>query len=85
MGIFAYFMDLGDERGSGTMLVDPAELMVTSVWPLVASEAGYGDVPDETLSTFSFYCQCLHAVFALFTLKHHTTGHWAPEEKLPSL
>ena len=28
------------------------------------------DVPDETLFTFSFCCQCLHAVFALFTLKH---------------
>ena len=31
---------------------------------------GLEDVPDETLFTFSFCCQCLHAVFALFTLKH---------------
>ena len=56
--------------GGGTMFLDPAELVVTSVWPLAASEARFGDVPDETLFTFSFCCQCLHAVFALFTLKH---------------
>ena len=72
-------------KGLQTKKMGTAELVVTSVWPLAASEARFGDVPDETLFTFSFCCQCLHAVFALFTLKHHTTGHWAPEEKLPSL
>ena len=42
--------------GSGSTKFGTAELMVTSVWPLVASEAGYGDVPDETLFTFNFCC-----------------------------
>ena len=64
-------MDLDDE-GFADEEDGTAELVVTSVWPLAASEARFGDVPDETLFTFSFCCQCLHAVFALFTLKH---GH----------
>ena len=57
-------------KGSGVKKLGTAELVVTSLWPLAASEARFGDVPDETLFTFSFCCQCLHAVFALFTLKH---------------
>ena len=47
-----------------------AELLDTMAMVSLASEARFGDVPDETLFTFSFCCQCLHAVFALFTLKH---------------
>ena len=47
-----------------------AELLDTMATVSSASEARFGDVPDETLFTFSFCCQCLHAVFALFTLKH---------------
>ena len=62
-----------------------AELLDTMATVSSASEARFGDVPDETLFTFSFCCQYLHAVFALFTLKHDHNRHWAPEEKLPSL
>ena len=53
-----------DDSGSGMTFLDPVELVVTSVWPLAASEARYGDVPEETLITFNFYmftC-CLYTV-----------------------
>ena len=63
-------LTVGWIREMGMTKLGAAELVVTSVWPLAASEARFGDVPDETLFTFSFCCQCLHAVFALFTLKH---------------
>ena len=39
-----------------TTFFDPAELVVTSVWPLAASEARFGDVPEETQFTFNFCC-----------------------------
>ena len=56
--------------GSGMMKMGSAELLDTMATVSAAPEARYGDVPEETLITFIFCCQCLHAVFALFTLKH---------------
>ena len=70
-------------KGSGVKKLGTAELVVTSLWPLAALEARFGDVLDETLFTFSFCCQCLHAVFALFTLKHDHNKALGAKAALP--
>ena len=73
-------------RGSGTTLVDPAELLDTMAMVSIDLEAMFGTFRKNHSVHISRFAVVHFELFIHCSLYGTiTTGHWVAEEKLPSM